>query len=191
MSSSTPTPTPPGSAASATTTLYSSNITLPPIALRHPPPPSLLPPPSSLENVVLPTTDRYPAPPVQAAQFPLVQPPEQREDGREFAGAKQKKEIKRRTKTGCLTCRTRRIKVGFAWVHNDCWPTAAQSIKIGIQNKATSNPSTETLDLFMLHRGRLLRHGNYLRTTLAVRLRYSLLPRIRAETMPSRTAFLA
>lgn len=32
-------------------------------------------------------------------------------DGRMMSGGRHKKEIKRRTKTGCLTCRKRRIKV--------------------------------------------------------------------------------
>lgn len=45
---------------------------------------------------------RYPIPP----QAPL--------DARQMSGGRHKKEIKRRTKSGCLTCRKRRIKVcGF------------------------------------------------------------------------------
>ena len=49
------------------------------------------PPPSSDPNAPV----RYPIPP----------------DGRQMSGGRHKKEIKRRTKTGCLTCRKRRIKV--------------------------------------------------------------------------------
>ena len=49
----------------------------------------------------------YPPPsdPNAAQRWPL--PPE----GRIMSGGRHKKEIKRRTKTGCLTCRKRRIKV--------------------------------------------------------------------------------
>lgn len=49
------------------------------------------PPPTSDPNAPV----RYPIPP----------------DGRQVSGGRHKKEIKRRTKTGCLTCRKRRIKV--------------------------------------------------------------------------------
>jgi hypothetical protein len=42
---------------------------------------------------------RYPIPP----QAPM--------DVRQMSGGRHKKEIKRRTKSGCLTCRKRRIKV--------------------------------------------------------------------------------
>ena len=49
------------------------------------------PPPTSDPNAPV----RYPIPP----------------DGRQMSGGRHKKEIKRRTKTGCLTCRKRRIKV--------------------------------------------------------------------------------
>ncbi|KAF6236697.1 hypothetical protein HO173_004988 [Letharia columbiana] len=48
------------------------------------------PPPTSDPNAPV----RYPIPP----------------DGRQMSGGRHKKEIKRRTKTGCLTCRKRRIK---------------------------------------------------------------------------------
>ncbi|KAI9815910.1 MAG: hypothetical protein M1832_005221, partial [Thelocarpon impressellum] len=41
----------------------------------------------------------------QPLRYPLPQP-----DGRIMSGGRHKKEIKRRTKTGCLTCRKRRIK---------------------------------------------------------------------------------
>ena len=43
--------------------------------------------------------------PTQPMRYPI--PP----DGRVMSGGRHKKEIKRRTKTGCLTCRKRRIKV--------------------------------------------------------------------------------
>lgn len=46
--------------------------------------------------------------PTQHLRYPLPPPP----DGRIMSGGRHKKEIKRRTKTGCLTCRKRRIKVG-------------------------------------------------------------------------------
>ena len=44
----------------------------------------------------------------QALRYPL---PAAGPDGRMITGGRHKKEIKRRTKTGCLTCRKRRIKV--------------------------------------------------------------------------------
>lgn len=44
--------------------------------------------------------------PNQPMRYPLPPP-----DGRMMSGGRHKKEIKRRTKTGCLTCRKRRIKV--------------------------------------------------------------------------------
>lgn len=43
----------------------------------------------------------------QPMRYPL---PPQSLDARQMAGGRHKKEIKRRTKTGCLTCRKRRIK---------------------------------------------------------------------------------
>lgn len=43
-----------------------------------------------------------------AMRYPL---PPQSMDARNMSGGRHKKEIKRRTKTGCLTCRKRRIKV--------------------------------------------------------------------------------
>ncbi|KAL8831132.1 MAG: hypothetical protein Q9170_005434 [Blastenia crenularia] len=58
--------------------------------------PQSLPPPQHM-NV---TSD-----PNQPMRYPL--PPS---DGRMMSGGRHKKEIKRRTKTGCLTCRKRRIK---------------------------------------------------------------------------------
>ena len=51
---------------------------------------------------------QYPQPtsdPSAPVRYPI--PP----DGRQMSGGRHKKEIKRRTKTGCLTCRKRRIKV--------------------------------------------------------------------------------
>ncbi|KAI4252769.1 MAG: hypothetical protein LQ352_004076 [Teloschistes flavicans] len=56
-----------------------------------------LPPPPQHMNV---TSD-----PTQPLRYPLPPP-----DGRMMSGGRHKKEIKRRTKTGCLTCRKRRIK---------------------------------------------------------------------------------
>jgi len=44
----------------------------------------------------------------QPQRYPL---PAQNADARMLSGGRHKKEIKRRTKTGCLTCRKRRIKV--------------------------------------------------------------------------------
>lgn len=41
-------------------------------------------------------------------RYPIPQTPL---DSRQISGGRHKKEIKRRTKTGCLTCRKRRIKV--------------------------------------------------------------------------------
>ena len=46
--------------------------------------------------------------PNQPMRYPLPAP-----DNRLMSGGRHKKEIKRRTKTGCLTCRKRRIKVGM------------------------------------------------------------------------------
>lgn len=45
----------------------------------------------------------------QPVRYPLPPP----SDGRVMSGGRHKKEIKRRTKTGCLTCRKRRIKVRY------------------------------------------------------------------------------
>jgi hypothetical protein len=71
----------------------------------YPPPPyhfpnNAMPPapmnanmPANGQNGVL----RFPIPPAM--------------DARQMTGGRHKKEIKRRTKTGCLTCRKRRIKV--------------------------------------------------------------------------------
>lgn len=62
-------------------------------------PQGLPPPPGGHMNV---TSSPHP----QALRYPLPAP-----DGRLMSGGRIKKEIKRRTKTGCLTCRRRRIKV--------------------------------------------------------------------------------
>lgn len=50
-------------------------------------------------------------PPRQSITMQYGRPPLQCEDQRMMSGGRHKKEIKRRTKTGCLTCRKRRIKV--------------------------------------------------------------------------------
>ena len=55
-------------------------------------------------------------PPNMGAQVPMGSmryqlPPQQGDHQRVLSGGRHKKEIKRRTKTGCLTCRKRRIKV--------------------------------------------------------------------------------
>lgn len=59
-----------------------------------------LPPPQPHMNI---TSSPHP----QGLRYPLPAP----EGGRIMSGGRHKKEIKRRTKTGCLTCRKRRIKV--------------------------------------------------------------------------------
>lgn len=66
---------------------------------QHPylPPPPPGPQPSSLAAQAAQMGMRYPMPPHL--------------DQRTMSGGRHKKEIKRRTKTGCLTCRKRRIKV--------------------------------------------------------------------------------
>lgn len=61
--------------------------------------PQSLPPPPHAMGVTS-------SPHNQPLRYPLPQP-----DGRIMSGGRHKKEIKRRTKTGCLTCRKRRIKV--------------------------------------------------------------------------------
>ncbi|KAL9604512.1 MAG: hypothetical protein Q9219_000477 [cf. Caloplaca sp. 3 TL-2023] len=69
----------------------------PPIGSYYPGMPSQSLPPPQHMNV---TSD-----PTQPMRYPLPPP-----DGRMMSGGRHKKEIKRRTKTGCLTCRKRRIK---------------------------------------------------------------------------------
>jgi len=49
--------------------------------------------------------------PAAAARYPINAQPSDANHARILAQRAQKKEIKRRTKTGCLTCRKRRIKV--------------------------------------------------------------------------------
>ena len=53
--------------------------------------------------------------PNQQSRYPVPPPA----DGRLMSGGKHKKEIKRRTKTGCLTCRKRRIKVWMYFVYEE------------------------------------------------------------------------
>ncbi|KAH0542746.1 hypothetical protein FGG08_002885 [Glutinoglossum americanum] len=65
-----------------------------------------LPPPQQHPNVTS-------SPHHQPLRYPLPAP-----DGRIMSGGRHKKEIKRRTKTGCLTCRKRRIKCDEA--HPTC-----------------------------------------------------------------------
>ncbi|KAF2211595.1 hypothetical protein CERZMDRAFT_98476 [Cercospora zeae-maydis SCOH1-5] len=95
-------------------------------------PPSYAPPPATMGNGPPPSQQHappYPPPPYHPPQyappapmpsnvapngqngvmrFPL--PPQPVLDARQMSGGRHKKEIKRRTKTGCLTCRKRRIK---------------------------------------------------------------------------------
>lgn len=74
------------------------NPSLPlPMGQFYPSPQPLPPPPQHMHITSDPNQSRYPLPPPA--------------DGRPLSGGKHKKEIKRRTKTGCLTCRKRRIKV--------------------------------------------------------------------------------
>lgn len=68
-------------------------------------PPGLPPPPAQM-NI---TSSPHP----HGMRYPLPAP-----DGRLMSGGRIKKEIKRRTKTGCLTCRRRRIKCDEA--HPTC-----------------------------------------------------------------------
>lgn len=82
-----------------------------------PPPPPPPPPPSGPPGQMPPPMPQYYINPVQ--QYPMAtadpnQPmryPIPPADSRIMSGPRHKKEIKRRTKTGCLTCRKRRIKV--------------------------------------------------------------------------------
>lgn len=68
------------------------------------------PPPHQYSNGAMPGVVANGAPPPngQMMRFPL---PQQPMDARQMASGRHKKEIKRRTKTGCITCRKRRIKV--------------------------------------------------------------------------------
>lgn len=67
-----------------------------------------LPPPGAHMNITS-------TPHAQGLRYPLPAP----EGGRIMSGGRHKKEIKRRTKTGCLTCRKRRIKVCWQSSHLD------------------------------------------------------------------------
>jgi len=63
----------------------------------------------------------YPQPPMHLGPPPQYngyqQAAQQMQDQRMLAASRHKKEIKRRTKTGCLTCRKRRIKVSRTAQH--------------------------------------------------------------------------
>jgi hypothetical protein len=83
---------------------------------QHPPAPSTLPPamaqyyPGPAQSMPPPLAHANAAADAsQPARYPLPAA-----DGRIMSGGRHKKEIKRRTKTGCLTCRRRRIKVSHA-----------------------------------------------------------------------------
>ncbi|KAM3419126.1 hypothetical protein BST61_g5074 [Cercospora zeina] len=79
-----------------------------PPAPPYPPPPPYhhhqqqYPPPAPMPSNVAPSGQNG------VMRFPL--PPQPVLDARQMSGGRHKKEIKRRTKTGCLTCRKRRIK---------------------------------------------------------------------------------
>ena len=85
-----------------------------------PPPPGAyygghaLPPPAAhhITSSPIPGNMRYPLPPAER-------------DPRVMSGGRHKKEIKRRTKTGCLTCRKRRIKVHYSET-----PTSASHLSL-------------------------------------------------------------
>lgn len=70
----------------------------PPMSGYYPPPP----PPQGMQHHGLPAS------PHMMRYAPIPQG-----DAHMMTGSRHKKEIKRRTKTGCLTCRKRRIKVGI------------------------------------------------------------------------------
>ena len=72
-----------------------------PMSAYFPHPSQTLPPPGQHMNVTS-------SPHNMGMRYPL---PAQGADQRIMSGGRHKKEIKRRTKTGCLTCRKRRIKV--------------------------------------------------------------------------------
>ncbi|KZF26403.1 hypothetical protein L228DRAFT_242866 [Xylona heveae TC161] len=75
-----------------------------PMGVYYPPPqPHAYPPPGQHPGMAMSPHSRYPIP---------------APDGRIMSGGRHKKEIKRRTKTGCLTCRKRRIKCDEA--HPTC-----------------------------------------------------------------------
>jgi hypothetical protein len=59
---------------------------------------------------------------------PTLVPIAQSESHRLISGERHKKEIKRRTKTGCLTCRKRRIKVSRLCIEDQAWKRIVQRI---------------------------------------------------------------
>ncbi|KAF2145487.1 uncharacterized protein K452DRAFT_220599 [Aplosporella prunicola CBS 121167] len=88
----------------------------PPVATMgayYPPPPQTIPPQHSMAMAAAPMG--IPANMAAAMRYQL---PPQGPDQRIMSGGRHKKEIKRRTKTGCLTCRKRRIKCDEA--HPTC-----------------------------------------------------------------------
>lgn len=94
---------------------------------QHPPPQHPLPPAYPTNGAPMPQQQPPPYPPPQyqyqngamppgamppnghPMRFPI--PPQPALGAQQMTGGRHKKEIKRRTKTGCLTCRKRRIKV--------------------------------------------------------------------------------
>ena len=115
-----------------------SNATLPPVSLPplrsidgqqsagggpHPPPPQLLPQGAGQQGgQTIPSIHGYYAHGPPGMQHPgAVWPNNPRyaaiPQGQSMAAGRGKKEIKRRTKTGCLTCRKRRIKVRRTLFH--------------------------------------------------------------------------
>jgi white-opaque regulator 2 len=112
-----------------------TNMSLPPLNLppirsmdgqvpspAHPPPSNAsLPPVPSMNSYYPPPGQGLPMPgqqmhsagsaPSQIPRPGQYQTPLESADQRMMSGGRHKKEIKRRTKTGCLTCRKRRIKV--------------------------------------------------------------------------------
>ena len=94
-------------------------LNLPPIRSDHAGPAGSgpVPAPTSTHPTAPPMGMPYHWPP--GAMYPGMQPdpneplryPIAPADSRMMSGGRHKKEIKRRTKTGCLTCRKRRIKV--------------------------------------------------------------------------------
>ena len=61
-------------------------------------------------------------------RYPI--PPQAPKDVRQMSGGRHKKEIKRRTKSGCLTCRKRRIKVCLSRYSSCCVALFAISLKL-------------------------------------------------------------
>jgi len=82
----------------------------------QPPPPQgaqHLPPAQPMPGYPYGPSPAQPMIPAQVGPYPPQRYPlpAQNADARMLSGGRHKKEIKRRTKTGCLTCRKRRIKV--------------------------------------------------------------------------------